>query len=52
MKFYFTLKNNDEPINVYTTESIGEAIVYFANQKKLTIDDFLKIYKVKKHGKK
>lgn len=47
MKFCFTLKSSDEAISVKEFGDFNDAVVYFANQKRLAIDDFLKIYNVK-----
>jgi len=47
-KFAFCcLKDNaKEKISVHNCNSIDEAVVYFANKKSLTIDQFIKIFEV------
>lgn len=44
--FGFSSKLNDEVYNKAKFESMEDAVVYFAEQKSMTIDDFLTIYNV------
>jgi ribosomal protein S2 len=47
-KFVFTNKGSDEVIGMTETqEELQEAIEFFAEIKKLPIDEFLKLYDVK-----
>ena len=44
MKTFKLVNNSEETINKVKRESIGEAIRYFAEVKKLTVDMLLSIY--------
>ena len=46
MKTYKLLNKSKETINKVNRTSIGEAILYFSEVKKLTIDMLLSIYDV------
>lgn len=48
-KFIFTIKNSDEVIGVSETpKSLKDAVEFFAKIKNLSVDDFIKLYEVKK----
>lgn len=49
--FYFHTKNcsNLEPIGKHETVDLESAVEFFAEQKHLSIDDFLLIYDVKEY---
>ena len=52
-KFVFTNKNSDEVIGLSEVpKSQEEAIKFFAKIKKLSIDNFIKLYDVKEAKKK
>jgi len=44
--FKYKVDKTNEFINKKSFENIDEAIEYFANMKKLSINNFLKIYRV------
>ena len=45
-KCYNTSDTNQETVSVVEAENIHAAISYFAAQKKLSIEDFLRIFSV------
>jgi hypothetical protein len=46
MKKFKLITKSNETINIVNIETIGEAIRYFAEIKKLTVDMLLSVYKV------
>ena len=47
-KFVLCIKESEEIINTYVTNTLEEAIIYFASVKKLDRFSLLDIYNVKK----
>lgn len=46
-KYKFCSKGKNEAISYVNASSLDEAVMYFSELKKLSIEDFLKIYDVK-----
>jgi hypothetical protein len=52
-RFVFTNKGSDEVVGISEVpKSLQESIEFFAKIKKLSIDDFIKLYDVKEVEKK
>ncbi len=50
---YFSVVDpNQEPINKTQTSSLEDAILYFAESKKLTTEEFLSLFKVEQFKNK
>ena len=50
-KYYAKVDKSKEPINTWTGYNKALAVQTFAERKKMTVDEFIKIFEVEKHDR-